>query len=128
MKETNNSIDVTVNALEGVALDWTVAKACGIEIYRHTGGMISEGEVVLMLADHSAVFAPSANWSHGGPLMEKHKLCTGWMGDEPIAFTRNHKYSDGVEVAPTVLIAACRAIVASVLGPVVSVPKELVHE
>lgn len=68
---------------------------------------------------------PSSDWDCGGPLIEKYRLCTGWMGDEPVAFTRNHKYSDGVEVAPTLLIAACRAIVASVLGPVVSVPKEL---
>ncbi|QLG96676.1 DUF2591 family protein (plasmid) [Pseudomonas yamanorum] len=71
---------------------------------------------------------PSGNWEEGGPLIEKHSVClvapalgAGWWsayrwvsGDRDLL--------DG----PTPLIAACRAIVASVLGDTVSVPKELV--
>lgn len=126
-------IEVKVSDLGGEALNWAVAKACGIDIYRRTGGMISDGEVVLMLDDHSAVFAPYTDWSQGGPLIETFRvdMISVADGNGIIAAYANDSTFQPITddyYGPTHLIAACRAIVASVLGDTVPVPKELCHE
>ncbi|MEB0311532.1 DUF2591 family protein [Pseudomonas sp. 10B1] len=67
---------------------------------------------------------PSGDWECGGPLIDKYAIEFEWITDltiraeVPACGTPGH--------ARTHLIAACRAIVASVLGDTVSVPKELV--
>jgi len=128
-------IEVKTADLVGVALDWAVAQAEKVEgLVIRRGKPAFEMEFDPEASAHEFClkeykcwlnYSPSTDWSQGGPLIEKHQVCTGWAGDKPLAFTRNTKYSDGVTVAPTLLVAACRAIVASVLGETVSVPKEL---
>lgn len=136
-------VEVKTADLVGAALDWAVAHSTKAWTWAHewfptmtldpTFRGVSDnapgGRVRLVpnnpMRQDSQEFSPSTDWSQGGPLIEKHQVCTGWAGDKPLAFTRNTKYSEGVTVAPTLLIAACRAIVASVLGETVSVPKEL---
>lgn len=117
--------EVKTAELEGVALDWAVAKAAGwvaAMIVTVRGVSATRYEI---RSPSGLLLSPSSDWGQGGPLIEKYQVCTGWLGGKPIAFTRNHKYSDGVEIAPTLLIAACRAIVASKLGDIVFIPQEL---
>lgn len=121
---TNQMIEVKTADLEGVALDWAVAKACDADIYRRTGGMISDGEFVLMIGDHSGGWSPSTNWSQGGPLIAAHRVSVIYSDEfcNPCAWTDSTAPWHG----ETPLIAACRAVVASKLGDSVSVPEVLV--
>ncbi|OSN39539.1 phage protein NinX family protein [Pseudomonas syringae] len=124
-------IEMNTADLTGEALNWSVAKALGLNAYLAEPHYMNPHRVMIRYTpdgchfEQQKRFQPSTDWAQGGPLLEKRKILTGWIGDQPIAFTRNHKYQDGVAVAPTPLIAICRAIVASVLGDTVSVPKEL---
>ena len=70
-------------------------------------------------------YSPSTNWAQGGPLIEQFGLDLWKHEGKFCAFhTRQHnKYC-----ADTVLVAACRAIVAAKLGYVVLVPKELIND
>lgn len=113
-------VEVKTAELIGSALDWAVAQVEGRQVTPLKTGLIFGVE-----CGHLCQY--STSWRQGGPLIDKYKVCTGWIGDAPIAFMLDHKYKDGVRVAPTPLIAACRAIVAAKLGDVVSVPAELVN-
>lgn len=99
--------------LTGAALDWAVARC--------EGGV---GKNQLL----GAWYAPSTDWSQGGPIIERevitliHPRWDGWTA---------HKYDDHIEDesytldGPTPLIAAMRCYVASKLGDEVVVPQEL---
>ncbi|ANF87163.1 hypothetical protein A7J50_3790 [Pseudomonas antarctica] len=130
-------VEVKTQDLTGAALDWSVAKAEKVEgLVTHKGHPSFEKEFDPdCWADHSCLkefkcwqyYAPSAEWSQGGPLIEKYKLDIG----APLE-NKNGPWNAATEWAhpmgykgETPLIAACRAIVASVLGGTVSVPKEL---
>lgn len=74
--------------------------------------------------------SPSSKWAHGGPLIDlydpderrlpdRSRIAEVWL-DLP-----NGDANAGVGIGPTRLIAVCRAIVASVMGDTVSVPREL---
>lgn len=126
---------IKTSELSGVALDWAVAKAAAVEVYRRTGGMISDGEFVLMLGDHSAVFSPSTDWSQCGPLIERFGVTIMKYDSSCLDADRANLWSaqlDGGNMdswcadSPTPLIAACRAIVAAKLGDEVDVPEGLV--
>ena len=110
--------------LSGPALDWAVAKAEGVEI--SLSGAHPHAVVGGRLVGN---YAPSSKWSQGGPLVSKYHLDFCCEHPETIGAAlcdENGMYIDGRMVfGPTHLIAACRAIVASVLGETVSVPKEL---
>ena len=60
--------------------------------------------------------AYSADWAHGGPIIEREK-----MG----VFPTHGGWAAGLQSGPTPLIAAMRCYVASVLGDEVDVPEEL---
>lgn len=85
--------------LTGDALDWAVAA-----IEANTWGY----------------FSPSANWTHGGPIIEREKIATAWH------ITRWVAWRGVVEhPGPTPLIAAMRCFVASKLGDDIEIPEEL---
>lgn len=73
------------------------------------------------------VYQPSANWSQGGPIIEREKIDVehdtangdGWVST--IHMRDEYAYQCG----PTPLIAAMRCFVASRLGDEVDVPEEL---
>ena len=102
--------------LTGAALDWAVAKAKGVgvwyddlpQVLRKTQG--DEGE-----------YAPSDDWSQGGPIIERERFefrqaKTGMLAS----------YQGGQTwFGPTPLIAAMRCYVASKLGDNIDIPKEL---
>ncbi|KPB95730.1 Uncharacterized protein AC503_3054 [Pseudomonas syringae pv. maculicola] len=66
---------------------------------------------------------PSSDWECGGPLLDRFEVeiirACGVVHAKRCGMTNAAGYGE------TALIAACRAIVASVLGETVSVPKEL---
>ena len=91
--------------LIGPALDWAVAKAWQ-PVYsdRH-------------LLEHAKGFHPSTNWAQGGPIIEREGIALLPPGIAEMP---------GVEGrGETLLIAAMRCYVASVLGDEVEVPEGL---
>lgn len=115
-------IEVKTAELIGSALDWAVAQiekpANLICLNSFNGGPRTRGNL-----PHY-----SADWRQGGSLINRHivKLDTirDCHPDRFIATTSG--YPMGECRGETILIAACRAIVAAKLGDVVSVPAELV--
>jgi hypothetical protein len=99
------------NELTGAALDWAVAKC--------EGGV---GENQLL----GAWYAPSTDWSQGGPIIEREGITVSdgspVTGLEWMACDRG---STHIQHGPTYLIAAMRCYVASKLGDDVEIPKEL---
>jgi len=86
--------------LEGALLDAFVRKAVG-------KGLGWAGDL----------YQPSTNWAHGGPLLDEHigsleKEDGRLWWAEPGGFADSWAISKG----PTMLIAACRAIVLAKLG------------
>ncbi|MCS3467109.1 hypothetical protein M2401_000830 [Pseudomonas sp. JUb42] len=132
-------IEVKVSDLCGEALNWAVGKADGQPVYVEDPHYGNPSRVLVrgkrpgcFLAEHRR-FNPVVDWSVTGPLIEKHLVDLhyphglpgrGWWAQ---AGTHSQE-SPLAAMDATPLIASCRAIVASVLGPVVSVPKELCHE
>lgn len=128
----SNFIEMKVGELAGAALDWAVAVA-GNEEPMH----IRDSEPRLWNEDHSFGYSPSTDWEQGGPLVEKYKP---WLTppvrdpdpEEPYGWDAEIYDAAGHEVigqaigCPTALVAVCRAVVLAQLGPVVSVPAELV--
>ena len=118
------------------ALDWAVTECNYVTCYfDHKGRLMEER------GDLSWVYAPSTDWSQGGPIIEREELSV-----EPLytsggldcwqAYGHNLRYddhgnyingSDNRRYGPTPLIAAMRCYVASKLGDEVDVPEELCH-
>lgn len=120
-------VEVKTPDLSGAALDWAVAKAEGVAVSVRAPTPPLLGAAWLSIGDMGCTFHPSTDWRCGGPLIEKYKLDIGaplenkngpWNAATEWGHPLRHK-------GCTPLIAACRAIVASVLGEAVSVPKEL---
>ena len=103
--------------LSGPALDWAVAKCEGVI----NGDDLDIGFVL------ESGYAPSTNWSQGGPIIEREQI---WLqpeigkegcGNAWYAVSMHNTDAYG----PTPLIAAMRCYVASKLGDEVDVPEEL---
>lgn len=116
-------VEVKTDDLIGPALDWAIAKACGlhVDIDSEFGVMSDEARNV------TGKWAPSIDWAQGGPLLDKHAWALPYR-----AIARHHlgKYEACTpggfpHNGPTPLIAAMRALVASEFGGTVLVPKEL---
>jgi hypothetical protein len=100
------------NELTGKALNWAVGKAEGLD------GWLAPVNYC-------------GKWEHGGPIIERERIATGFDGyddiDSALPIWSACKYVDGFErYGPTPLIAAMRYYVASKLGDDVDVPEELV--
>ena len=107
--------------LSGVALDWAVAKAEGID----GPSFVYQGELYLgKNFDDEGVryYGPSTDWAQGGPIIERvgmHLIYLGFGGEEE---WEAYILSDSKFTGPTPLIAAMRCYVASKLGDEVEVP------
>lgn len=126
---------IKTSELEGVALDWAVAKAVKANVRR-----VSEGR--RMTVDYRGdtfigCWEPSIDWSQGGPLIQKYQVCIepeahdGMPGTETSEkWVANIYYNGGdqytTDPRPTPLIAACEAIIAAEFGDEIEVPHELV--
>lgn len=119
-------VEVEVSDLKGPALDWAVGVATDqkVTIAGFGAGKDHNFQVCIL----SEAFAPSTDWSQGGPLISEHKvylspcLSGKWKADAMAVFTVLPDVS-----GLTPLIAACRAIVAANIGQVVKVPAVLVE-
>ena len=74
----------------------------------------------------------STDWAQGGPIIERERIELSFLSfdeiDEALPIWHACKYVRGVlkeEQGPTPLIAAMRCYVASKLGEIVEVPREL---
>lgn len=121
-------VEVKTSDLTGAALDWAVAQIDEVKtiMFSPKGAEPNKpfalfGSLALPIGDGEQGYAPSSCWHCGGPLIDTRLLALKMTGTETWAAIAE----TGNGVGSTPLIAACRAIVASVLGETVSVPKEL---
>lgn len=109
-------------ALEGVKLDYWVAKADGEtpvpDTLRPGGFVIGYGRCI------GTDFSPSTNWAQGGPIIEREKITlmgerSGWFAEARFCTMEEKHDIDGcrqVGRAETPLVAAMRAYIASKFG------------
>ena len=122
-------MEVNVNDLTGMALDWTVGMAIGKPlVIRAPIGQPDGPRVVWeQVGDHGGVvwFAPSSNWAHGGPLIERFEPDMKIGNDGRLVALLHAEMEVTMCRGETYLIALCRVIVADRMGSVVNVPDEL---
>ena len=132
-------VEIKTADLTGAALDWAVAQIDEVKtIMLSPKGAEPKkpfalfGSLALPIGDGEQGYAPSTCWHCGGPLIDKFNIDI--TVERKGLFYASVCDESGMPVmpgdvngafGPTHLIAACRAIVASVLGKTVSVPKEL---
>lgn len=150
----NDTVTIPTSELEGAALDWAVGIADGRELELPSAVSGRSGvvwcehfEVKLdgKVIGHDKArryWKPSTDWNQGGPLIDKI-LKSGkweivqWEPGKKVAVQNfdseclpvdcvSYDEESMREIGETVLIAACRAIVAAHLGDSVQVPAELV--
>lgn len=107
-------VEIKTADLIGTGLDWAV----GYSVRWHD---IESRDA--WARDWLRYYCPSTDGAYCGPLIERYRVSIIYSDEvcDPCAWTDSTTAWHG----PTPLIAACRAIVASVLGETVSVPKEL---
>lgn len=132
-------VDVKTSGLTGAELDWVVAQVEKID-----GLVIHKGRPAFernfdpdCWADETDIeafkcwqfYTPSTDWGQGGPMILSRGVSLRCIA--PLNAWEADCWDDSVvpsrycqSEAETPLIASCRAIVASVLGDTVSVPKE----
>lgn len=108
--------------LTGHALDGAVAKCWYGDDY----------DLSIPLFDDGLIFAPSTNWAHGGPIIERERITVEFLrwdnvdGALPVWLaTRIERHSVCEAEGFSPLIAAMRCFVASKLGADVNIPEEL---
>lgn len=136
-------IEVKTAELIGPALDWAVAKANGFAVQvrpyaefcnASTGHKVKARyhRAWYEFDGYLEEYSPSADWSQGGPLIEKYAVKIEHFPSETIASKANAIIAMHCtaywQSGPTPLVALCRAIVAAKLGDAVSVPAELVQQ
>jgi hypothetical protein len=116
---------VKVNEAKGQVLDFLVAQAAGMKIYRSKSGRWMTANYGEFNHRHGTPwFEPTTDWAQGGPFIERKKIelnlfGSGWMA----TLTNGPAVSE--EVGPTPLVAAMRCYIASKLGDEVEVPEDL---
>jgi len=123
------SVKIKTQDLSGVALDWAVAKAEGLDFEPYFARYRKCWEMHVVRCGYNPerkvyVFEPSADWGQGGRLIEKYRIGFGIYESSLLAVTGHNDFA-GSEHGETHLIAACRAIVAARLGDDVDVPEVL---
>ena len=108
--------------LTGADLDCAVAKCWYGNDY----------DLSIPLFDDGLTFAPSTNWAHGGPIIERERIDVTWSETQWVAMwwadnsgmanspTQRFQHNRQ-KLGPTPLIAAMRAYVASKFGESVEV-------
>ena len=129
----SNLKKIATAQLCGAALDWAVAQAedwdvtmIPISQYSNasTGHKVkATGYWIAIVgeAGEREVCSPSTDWSQGGPLIDLRITAMNDTGD--VCWCHS---GDRLGEGQTILIAACRAIVATTFGDFVMIPIELV--
>lgn len=111
------------NELVGAALDWAVAEASGVPIYR-SGKTLSRMDM-----DGGVYWQPSTDWWQGGPIIERERISISPRDGYWEALYHDNLFqedgSDYFQMGATPLVAAMRCYVASKLGDEVQLPEEL---
>lgn len=119
---------IKTSELTGPALDWAVAKCEGLELngpYACFDGAwcIREPDG----SDGDVCPEYSTDWSQGGPIIEREKICTTWMDNFGGWHAQIGDEAEFNAYGPTILIAAMRCYLASKLGDEVKVPTTESH-
>lgn len=117
-------IEVNVANLSGPALDWVVAR---VEAVKVSIAAPQYGTGWRVYKPNGFKYSPSTDWVIGGPLVSKYQITITYHNAPdrtPLATTSD--MHPAFQAGQTILIAACRAIVAAKLGDTVQVPKELI--
>lgn len=131
-------VEVKTDELIGQSLDWAVATAEAMPVKHdpmgfgrtENGGFWVWGDSIsgpmLKIGSASTLgYSPSTSWAQGGPLIESYiGAISGPTAARDYAIACVKGSSVPVR-GSSILIAACRAIVAAKLGDVVQVPVEL---
>ena len=107
--------------LTGAALDWAVAKC---EQYP-MGIWYDEDGMPMIRDDEVPEWAPSTNWTQGGPIIERERISAGTNEDDWCADITSGETGFIRGFGSTPLVAAMRCYVASKLGDEVEVPEGL---
>jgi hypothetical protein len=116
-----------VSEAKGRVLDYLVAQAAGMKIYRSKSGRWMTANYGEFNHRHGTPwFEPTISWEQGGPIIEREginlRALSGALWEAEAWSAGSGQYLlDG----PTPLIAAMRAYVASKLGDEVEVPDEM---
>ena len=124
---------VQTKDLTGRALDYAVALAEGgsdPEFDGVTWSFNLAGAIKVLAKGWapSMSYCPSADWAHGGPIIERevitltHPKYDCWTAHK---YDDRDAYESHVLDGPTPLIAAMRCFVASKLGETIDIPQEL---
>jgi len=125
--------------LIGPALDWAVAQVEGVENGMIRPAIINEANKPTLLLNKAEwltsgvsakVWAPSTDWSQGGPLIHKYGCDLNCIASANC--WESNCWDDDLPTpdlhlmeAETPLIAACRAIVRAKVGRTVQVPDDI---
>jgi hypothetical protein len=115
--------------LTGVALDWAVAHAQGLD-YEIVDGTVVTGAKRYEAnsandyygCEFEEVYEPSTDWAQGGPIIEREYMYLEYSGIWRAYCTQNG--NSFMSVGATPLIAAMRCYVASKLGDDIELPTE----
>ena len=116
-------IKIKTNELSGIALDWAVAK-CENADWSDEDAIVN----VTTFDDYDGTICNySTDWAQAGPIIEREKLdvCIHKPTHQWCSATQSSVGRFARGYGPTPLVAAMRAYVASKLGDVIDVPKEL---
>lgn len=126
MEAKEEFVSVFTKDMNGMALDWIVAKfECMLDKPLAIGSFL-DGHVPhysIVLQD----FSPSTKWSHCGPIIFREKIATMWWTgkNEWAAKPDSKKSNEPNHFGPTPLIAAMRCFITSKLGDVIEIPISL---
>jgi len=124
-----STVPVQVETLSGRALDWATGEAERRQIMISSRGEILHADRALGDYDE---WAPSRRWDQAGPLIDAWRISFATLGTGPRG-TNGHEPIVALATSRALpaenhLIAACRAIVASVFGDTVQIPRRLTDD
>lgn len=121
-------------------LDWLVAKCEGRTptLNMNSHGRVWHGWWLATGGEYERMPNYSADWEHGGPIIEREMLCVGYrhqadpdycLTNDPATICWARTTAGGyLSYGPTPLIAAMRCFCCSKLGDVVDIPEELCQQ
>jgi hypothetical protein len=116
---------VKVSEAKGQVLDYLVAQAMGMKIYRSKSGRWMRANYGEFNHRHGTPwFEPTRNWGYGGPIIER-EMALSYTWGRRVAWHTHRQACYCVAIGPTPLIAVMRCYVASKLGDEVEVPNEM---
>lgn len=122
---------VQTKRLNGVALDWAVAKAEG---WSETGYLSLDAIARNTLAIAENPYSPSTDWAQGGPIIEREGIeLKTWALDGWEAHATDYSHRPGNDEvfaqvwAKTPLVAAMRCYVASRIGDEIEIPEAMAY-